>query len=679
MTRAPKRRIAPKRRAADPSAGGKRSAMGMEEDPAEPYGVESSAGAHADAGADAGADISDGDVGQSLAKGLAVIAETVKTLSASPGVYRMLNRKGDALYVGKARNLKRRVTSYTLLSKMPHRLQRMVAETVAMEVVETNTEVEALLLESNLIKRFMPRFNVLLRDDKSFPYILLADDHAVPQITKHRGAHTREGDYFGPFASAGAVNRTITALERAFLLRSCSDAVYASRTRPCLMYQIKRCSGPCVERISAADYQDLVQQARRFLTGQSQQVQQQLGAAMEAASEKLDFETAAVYRDRIRALAHIQSHQDINIEGVDNADVIAAHEEGGQICIQVFFFRAGRNYGNRAYFPSHDKTLAVGEVLAAFVAQFYENKPVPAAILVSHPLEEENLLTEALSIKAERKVQILQPQRGAKRKLIDNALHNAREALARRLAESSSQRRLLEKLGEVFGLEAVPARIEIYDNSHIQGSEPYGGMVVAGPEGFTKNAYRKFRIKDPAIVGGDDYGMMREVLTRRFKRALKEDPERSGGTWPDLVLLDGGQGQLNAGLEVLADLGLGDLPIAAIAKGPDRDAGRERIFVPGKPSFMLQPRDPLLYFIQRLRDEAHRFAIGSHRAGRSKARLRSALDDVPGIGAKRKKALLLHFGAAKAVARAGLADLEAVEGISKTVAQKIYDHFRRES
>ena len=669
MTKAPKRRVN------DPSIGGKRSAMGMEEDPPEPFTPEPADPDLAtpeddEAAAEAGL--------RGLAQGVAVIAETVKTLAAGPGVYRMLNRRGDALYVGKARNLKRRVTAYTQMAKLPRRLQRMVAETVAMEVVETHTEVEALLLESNLIKRFMPRYNVLLRDDKSFPYILLTDDHAVPQITKHRGAQEREGDYFGPFASAGAVNRTITALERAFLLRSCSDAVYAARTRPCLMYQIKRCSAPCVDRISAADYLDLVRQARAFLTGRSQDVQQQLAGAMEAAAAKLDYEGAAVFRDRIRALAHIQSHQDINIEGVDNADVIAAHEEGGQICIQVFFFRAGRNYGNRAYFPSHDKSLGVRAVLGAFVAQFYENKPVPKAILVSHPLAEEDLLTEALTVKAERKVQILQPRRGAKRKLIDNALHNAREALARRLAESSSQRRLLERLGEAFGLEATPERIEIYDNSHIQGSEPYGGMVVAGPEGFVKNAYRKFRIKDPNTVGGDDYAMMREVLTRRFKRALKEDPERSGESWPDLVLLDGGLGQLNAGIEVLADLGLGDLAIAAIAKGPDRDAGRERIFVPGKPSFMLQPRDPLLYFIQRLRDEAHRFAIGSHRAGRAKARLRSVLDEVPGIGAKRKKALLLHFGAAKAVSRAGLADLEAVEGISKTVARKIYDHFHKD-
>ena len=674
MTKAPKRQSSkhPGRRpAADPSAGGKRSAMGMEEDPAEPYVIE---------GEDDALDLAtlDATWGEGLARGVTVIADTVKTLSSSPGVYRMLNRKGDAVYVGKARNLKRRVPNYTQIAKLPRRLQRMVAETVAMEVVETHTEVEALLLESNLIKRLMPRYNVLLRDDKSFPYILLTADHAIPQITKHRGAHTREGDYFGPFASAGAVNRTITALERAFLLRSCSDAVYSARTRPCLMYQIKRCSAPCVERISAPDYRDLVTQARRFLTGSSQEVQQQLAAKMEAAAERLDFETAAAYRDRIRALSQIQAHQDINIEGVDNADVIAAHEEGGQICIQVFFFRAGRNYGNRAYFPSHDKSLGIGEVLGAFVAQFYDNKPVPRLVLLSHDLEEQALIAEALSTKAEVKVDLTRPQRGAKRKLVENALHNAREALARRLAESSSQRKLLEQVAEIFGLEGTPERIEVYDNSHTQGGEPYGCMIVAGPEGFTKNAYRKFKIKDPKTEAGDDYAMMREVLTRRFQRSLKEDPERSGGQWPDLVLLDGGQGQLTVGTEVLADLGLGDLPIAAIAKGPDRDAGRERIFLPGKPSFMLQPRDPALYFIQRLRDEAHRFAIGTHRAGRTKARLRSALDEVPGIGARRKKALLLHFGAARAVARAGLADLEAVEGISKTVARKIYDHFHRE-
>ncbi len=664
-----RKRPASKHRPKDPSAGGKRSAMGMEEDLAEPYAAEEIELSGLEFGA----------LGEGLARGVTVIADTVKTLSSSPGVYRMLNRKGDALYVGKARNLKRRVTSYTQISKLPRRLQRMVAETVAMEVVETHTEVEALLLESNLIKRFMPRYNVLLRDDKSFPYILLTGDHAIPQITKHRGAQTREGDYFGPFASAGAVNRTITALERAFLLRSCSDAVYASRTRPCLMYQIKRCAAPCVERISAPDYLDLVTQARRFLTGSSQEVQQLLARQMEEAAEKLDFETAAVFRDRIRALAHIQSHQDINIAGVDNADVIAAHEEGGQICIQVFFFRAGRNYGNRAYFPSHDRSLGTDEVLGAFVAQFYENKPVPRLVLLSHRLEEQQLIAEALSLKAEVKVELSRPQRGAKRKLIDNALHNAREALARRLAESSSQRKLLEQVAEIFGLEAAPERIEVYDNSHIQGSEPYGAMIVAGPEGFVKSAYRKFRIKQALNPdGGDDYAMMREVLTRRFSRALKEDPERSGGQWPGLLLLDGGRGQLSSAREVLADLGLGDIPAVAIAKGPERNAGREQLFLADRAPLLLEPRDPVLYFLQRLRDEAHRFAIGSHRAGRTKARLQSILDDVPGVGAKRKKALLHRFGSAQAVARAGLADLESVDGINKVVAKKIYDHFHAE-
>ncbi|MEQ8355872.1 MAG: excinuclease ABC subunit UvrC, partial [Kiloniellaceae bacterium] len=560
MTKSPKRRTSA-RLLNDPSAGGKRSAMGLEEDPAEPYSGDAVA-----------ADFDLAGLGEGLARGVTVIAGTVKTLSASPGVYRMLNRKGDAVYVGKARNLKRRVTNYTQIAKLPRRLQRMVAETVAMEVVETHTEVEALLLESNLIKRLMPRYNVLLRDDKSFPYILLTGDQAIPLITKHRGAHTREGDYFGPFASAGAVNRTITALERAFLLRSCSDAVYAARTRPCLMYQIRRCSAPCVERISAPDYRDLVTQARDFLTGRSQEVQQLLARKMEAASAALDFETAAVFRDRIRALAHIQSHQDINIAGVDNADVVAAHEEGGQICIQVFFFRAGRNYGNRAYFPSHDKSLAVEEVLGAFVAQFYDNKPVPRLVLLSHRLAEQALIAEALSLKAERKVELSRPQRGAKRKLIDNALHNAREALARRLAESSSQRKLLEQLAEIFGLDATPDRIEIYDNSHIQGSEPYGCMVVAGAEGFRKNAYRKFKIKDPGTVAGDDYAMMREVLTRRFTRLVRESEGRDGkegedATWPDLILIDGGAGQLKVALEVLEELGIDNVTAVGVAKG----------------------------------------------------------------------------------------------------------------
>ena len=623
----------------------------------------------------------------SLRRGAEVIAATLKTLPGGPGVYRMLNRRGDALYVGKARSLRKRVAAYAQVANLPIRLQRMVAETVALDIVTTHTEVEALLLESNLIKRFMPRYNVLLRDDKSFPFILITGDHGCPRIVKHRGAQSREGRYFGPFASAGAVNRTITALEKAFLLRSCSDAVFASRTRPCLMYQIKRCAAPCVERIAPADYGGLVRQATDFLSGRSHDVQQGLSAAMLAASERLDFEAAAVYRDRLRALAHIQSRQDINVEGLDNADVIAAHQAAGHTCVQVFFFRAGRNYGNRAYFPSHDRQLDATAVLSAFVAQFYDNKPAPKLILLSHGLEDQELIAEAFAHREGHKVALQVPRRGAKRKLLDGALANAREALARRLAESSSQRRLLESLAETFGLDGAPERIEVYDNSHIQGANPYGAMIVAGAEGFLKKAYRKFRIKGTGVAAGgvagdfdrrDDYAMMREVLTRRFSRALKEDPERDGGQWPDLVLLDGGRGQLNAAREALAELGLEDLPVSAIAKGPERNAGRERIFLPDRDALLLGPRDPLLYYLQRLRDEAHRFVIGSHRSGRTKARLRSSLDEIAGIGGKRKKALLLHFGSAQSVARAGLGDLEAVEGISTTVAGKIYQHFHQD-
>ncbi|MGH6947149.1 MAG: excinuclease ABC subunit UvrC [Kiloniellales bacterium] len=651
----------------------------------------------------------------SLARGAAAVAEAVKTLPEAPGVYRMLDGDGDALYVGKAAKLKRRVNSYAQIGKLPHRLQRMVAETAAVEVVGTASEVEALLLESNLIKRLQPRYNVLLRDDKSFPYILIAEDHPFPQLAKHRGSHERAGAYYGPFASAGAVNRSITALEKAFLLRSCSDAVFASRSRPCLMFQIKRCSAPCVGRIEESDYGQLVRQARDFLAGRSREVQEQLAAAMQDASERLDFETAARYRDRLRALAHVQAHQDINLAGIDDADVLAAHQQGGQTCIQVFFFRAGRNYGNRAYFPSHDKALETAEVLAAFLTQFYENKPLPPLVLVSHPLEEKALLTEALSLKAGRRVELMTPQRGEKRQVMERALTNARDALARRLAESGTQRRLLDELGQRLGLEGRPDRIEVYDNSHIQGSDAYGAMIVASPEGFAKSGYRRFLIKgaakrpanDPGsrdsaagnatarapglaeetaplatplggFAPGDDYAMMREVLTRRFSRALKEDPERGGETWPDLVLIDGGRGQLAVASTVLADLGLSDIPVAAIAKGPERNAGRERIFLPDRPPILLEPRDPLLYFLQRLRDEAHRFAIGSHRLGRSKSRLTSVLDAVPGIGARRKKALLLHFGSARAVTQAGVADLQAVAGISRAVAERIYGHFHKD-
>jgi len=689
------------RRPKDPSVGGKRSAMSATEDPGPelPKGLQEDESDQSEYRAAATT---------FLEGGIAAISSAAKSLPNGPGVYRMLDRAGDALYVGKARDLQKRVTTYTQIPRLPRRLQRMVAQTVSLEVVRTNTEVEALLLESNLIKRLRPRYNVLLRDDKSFPYILITGDHPVPQITKHRGAQNREGDYYGPFASAGAVNRTITALERAFLLRSCSDSVFASRSRPCLMYQIKRCSAPCVDRVSQEDYRSLVEQARSFLTGQSTEIRQRLSEAMEEASENLDFESAATYRDRIRSLAHIQAHQDINVEGVENADIVAAFQQAGQTCIQVFFFRAGRNYGNRAYYPGHDKSLDAEAVLTAFVSQFYENKPVPRQLLVSHPLAQEALIAEALSLNAGHRIEILTPRRGAKKKLVDNAKRNAEESLARRLAENNSQRRLLESMAEIFGLDAPPTRIEVYDNSHIQGSNPYGAMIVAGPDGFIKNAYRKFKIKGAAVQdgatesrpavppdahpsaslpedgetpsqGGDDYAMMREVLTRRLSRAVKEDPEREGGQWPDLILLDGGRGQLSVGLAVLAELGLDDVPIAAVAKGPDRNAGRERIFLPDTAPLLLEARNPVLYYIQRLRDEAHRFAIGTHRAGRTKGRLRSTLDDIPGIGAKRKRALLHHFGSASAVARAGLRDLESVDGISRTIARLVYEHFNSSS
>ena len=609
-----------------------------------------------------------------LARGVALLQDQLKTLPGRPGVYRMLNAAGEALYVGKARNLRRRVASYTQVERLPNRLRRMVAETAALEVVTTHTEVEALLLEGNLIKRLMPRYNVLLRDDKSFPFILITGDHPAPQLAKHRGARTRPGEYFGPFASAGAVNSTIAALQRAFLLRPCSDSVFASRTRPCLQYQIKRCSGPCVGRVSAADYGELVRQARDFLSGKSHAVQQQLAAAMQAASDALDFEAAARIRDRIRALTQIQAHQDINLAGLDEADAIALHQAGGQSCIQVFFFRAGGNYGNRAYFPSHDRDLGGSEVLAAFLGQFYDNKPPPRLVLLSEAPAEAALLAQALTLRAGRTVRLETPRRGAKHKLIRHALANAREALGRRLAENASQRRLLDGVAAAFGLDAAPTRIEVYDNSHISGRAAYGAMIAAGPDGMIKSAYRKFVVSD--ATAGDDYAMMREVLTRRFARAMKEDPAR--GTWPDLVLIDGGAGHLSAALAVFADLGVSDVAVAAIAKGPERNAGRERFFLPGREPFGLEPRDPVLYFLQRLRDEAHRFAIGAHRAKRSKLIGSSPLDDVPGVGARRKKALLHHFGSARSVARAGLADLAAVDGISQAVARKIYDHFHGE-
>jgi len=613
-----------------------------------------------------------------LATGVAVIQVFLATLPGTPGVYRMVNARGDVLYVGKAKSLKKRVVAYTRPDRLPLRLQRMIAETASMEVVTTRTEVEALLLESNLIKTMGPRYNILLKDDKSFPHILVTADHDWPQVLKHRGARTRKGEYFGPFASAGAVNQTLAALQRAFLLRSCTDSVFANRTRPCLLFQIKRCSAPCVERIAHDEYLALVEEARAFLSGQSQRIQRQLVARMEAAAEAMEYEEAAVYRDRLRALSRIQAHQDVNPADLPDADVIALHQAGDGTCVQVFFFRSGCNYGNRAYFPQHAQGESAEAVMAAFIGQFYADKMPPAELILSQEPEEAEIIGRALSEKAGRKVTLSVPKRGDRKRLIEHAHDNARDALGRRMAESGAQRKLLEAVAAAFGLDAAPERIEVYDNSHIQGSDAVGAMIVAGPEGLMKASYRKFNIKSDEITPGDDFGMMREVLQRRFKRAQKEDPDRDRGLWPDLALIDGGLGQLNAALAVLEELGIDDVTLVGIAKGPDRNAGRERFFLPGKPPLSLEPRDPALYFLQRLRDEAHRFAIGTHRAKRSKGLSQSQLDGVPGIGAKRKKALLHHFGSAREVAGAGLADLEAVDGISSTMAKKIHDYFHPE-
>ena len=613
-----------------------------------------------------------------------VIRAHLKTLPNRPGVYRMFDAKGDVLYVGKARSLKNRVASYIRLGGHTNRIAAMISLTANMEFVTTETEAEALLLEANLIKKLRPRFNVSLRDDKSFPYILIRKDHAVTQIVKHRGARSHKGSYFGPFASAGAVNRTINALQKAFLIRSCSDSVYENRTRPCLLYQIKRCSAPCTGEIELPAYDELVKEAEAFLNGKSKTVKAELAKLMEEASEKLDFESAARYRDRIQAMSFVTSEQGINPQGVEEADVFGLAQEGGQTCIQVFFFRAGQNWGNRPYFPRADKSLPVAEVLGSFLAQFYDDKPIPPLILLSQEIEERELLEEALATHAGHKVEIAVPQRGEKKQLVDHAVTNAREAMGRKLAESSSQAKLLAGVARVFGLAEPPRRIEVYDNSHIQGAQAVGGMIVAGPEGFLKSQYRKFNIRADDLTPGDDFGMMREVLTRRFARLLKEHGEREPASetnpdqaqaWPDLVLIDGGQGQLNAARGVLADLGIADLSIAGVAKGPDRDAGREHFYVPDKPSFMIEARDPVLYYIQRLRDEAHRFAIGSHRAKRAKAIALNPLDEIAGIGPTRKKALLQAFGSAKAVARASLADLAKVEGVNYALAQAIYDHF----
>ncbi|SEB95717.1 Excinuclease ABC subunit C [Nitratireductor aquibiodomus] len=624
--------------------------------------------------------------------GIEVIQSAVKRLPNAPGVYRMMNAEGDVLYVGKARSLKKRVTNYAQGRGHTNRIGRMVRETASMEFVVTRTETEALLLEANLIKRLRPRFNVLLRDDKSFPYILLTGDHPAPGIFKHRGARSKKGDYFGPFASAGAVGRTINSLQRAFLLRTCTDSVFESRTRPCLLFQIKRCSGPCTGEISEDDYAELVSEAKAFLSGRSSKVKAEIAQSMQEASEALDFERAAIYRDRLSALSHVQSHQGINPQGVEEADVFAIHQEGGQNCIQVFFFRTGQNWGNRAYFPKADPSLEAQEVLGAFLAQFYDDKPCPRMVLLSHEIEEQDLLADALATRAGRKVQVSCPQRGEKKDLTDHALQNAREALGRRLAETSSQARLMEGFAETFGLDGAPRRIEVYDNSHIMGTNAVGGMIVAGAEGFAKNQYRKFNIRSTDITPGDDYGMMREVMQRRFSRLIKEnglpgsadapdiDTQETDAAempaWPDVLLIDGGQGQLAAVTQVLEELGIAGLVTAiGVAKGVDRDAGRERFFMAGRNPFSLPVRDPVLYFIQRLRDEAHRFAIGSHRARRKKEMVKNPLDEIGGIGPGRKRALLHHFGTAKAVSRAGIEDLTAVDGISEAIARQIYNHF----
>jgi excinuclease ABC subunit C len=681
--------------------------------------------------------------------GPAVIARYLETLPRSPGVYRMIDADGTVIYVGKARNLKARVTNYARGGDHSNRIARMIAATAAMEFVTVRTEAEALLLEANLIKRFRPRYNVLLRDDKSFPFILLASDHRAPQILKHRGARTRKGEYFGPFASAGAVNRTINMLERAFLLRSCSDAVFESRTRPCLLYQIKRCSAPCTGEISLEDYGGLVREAVRFLKGESQNVREMYQHLMAEASARLDYERAARYRNRLWVLAHVTADQAINPEGIEEADVFAAHQDAGQTCVQVFFFRSGQNWGNRAYFPRADRTFGIEEVLESFIAQFYDDKPVPRLILLSHTVPNPELLAEALSTKAERRVELRVPQRGAKTGVVEHALQNAREALGRKLAETSSQRALLDGLRERFALARAPRRIEVFDNSHIQGANAVGAMIVAGAEGFLKSQYRKFNIKTADLAPGDDYAMMREVLTRRFKRLVLEEAEalaarpetvapdvtveqqpasrieephppptdRRGGSAlafgtlradlegaetapfsslppeetaggveedadeelprrPDLVLIDGGAGQLGVARQVFADLGVSDIPVMGVAKGPDRDAGREHFHLCGHDRpVLLEPRDPVLYFIQRLRDEAHRFAVGTHRAKRSKAIGVNPLDEIPGIGPGRKRALLRHFGSAKAVSRAGIEDLEVVDGISAQMARTIYEFF----
>ena len=629
------------------------------------------------------------DAGVEKKSGIEIIGEFVKRLPGAPGVYRMMNADGDVLYVGKARNLKNRVTSYSRATGHTNRIARMISDTVSMEFITTHTEIEALLLEANLVKRLRPRYNVLLRDDKSFPYILVSGDHEAAGLFKHRGARTRKGKYFGPFASAGAVNDTISTLQKVFLLRTCTDSFYQGRTRPCLQHQIKRCAAPCTGEISLREYAKLVQEAYDFLSGKSQKIKTHLAEKMQAASKRLNFEQAAIFRDRLGSLSHVQSHQGINPRHVDEADIFALHQEGGQSCIQVFFFRTGQNWGNRAYFPRADKSFEPEEILGAFLGQFYDDKPVPKLVLISHEIEDQQLLQEALSVRANRKVLVSKPMRGEKRELVNQVQTNAREALGRKLAENASHVKLMAGMAKALDLDGPPKRVEVYDNSHIMGTNAVGAMIVAGPEGFVKNQYRKFNIKSKDLVPGDDYGMMREVMTRRFSRLIKERGPKSEQVdaddgslvpWPDLVLIDGGLGQLNAVREVMKELELLDIvPLVGIAKGPDRDAGRERFFIHGRPSFSLPMRDPVLYHIQRMRDEAHRFAIGSHRARRKREMIKNPLDEISGIGPARKRAILHHFGSAKATSRAGIEDLKAVEGVSAQMAQAIYDFFHEGS
>ena len=607
--------------------------------------------------------------------GANLILKYVRQLDASPGVYRMLDAQARVLYVGKARNLKARVSNYARPTGHSSRIARMISETAQMMFLTTKTETEALLLEQNLIKQLKPRYNVLLRDDKSFPNILVTTEHEFPQIKKHRGAKKEKGAYYGPFASAGAVNKSLNQLQRVFQLRNCSDAMFETRTRPCLQYQIKRCSGPCVGRISARDYRASVKDAQRFLSGKSTEIQESLASQMAQASEAMEFERAAALRDRIRAMTQVQTNQGINPRTVSEADVIALHIEGGQACVQVFFIRANQNWGNRDFYPRISADHSHAEVLEAFVGQFYSSKEAPRQLILSHDIENADLVSAALSEAAGRKVELIYPQRGEKFELISGALRNAKESLALRMSETATQAKLLRGIAEAFDLDDAPKRIEVFDNSHIQGAHAVGAMIVSGPDGFLKNQYRKFNIRGDDLTPGDDFGMMKEVMTRRFTRLMKEDPERTSESWPDLLLIDGGAGQVSAVAEILETLGVEDVPMVGVAKGVDRDHGKEEFYIPGRSVFALQRNDPVLYFVQRMRDEAHRFAIGTHRAKRAKAISANPLDDIAGIGASRKRALLAHFGSAKAVSRANLADLKAVDGISAAMAEKIYDFF----